>query len=143
MKKLLSVALVVISLFSAQASAANRQVWVPLKDVVQLGLDGGQLDGSVTFHMKGSSPEVSKKMDTDQSNKKTNAFNKTDEFACQWSILSALVSFQNSAKQRGADAVVDIVSYYKKNTKEDPNNIECYAGTFVAGAAIRGTYAKK
>lgn len=143
MKKFLSAAITVAALFSTQANAADNQLWIPLKDVVQLGLDGGQLDGSVTFHLKGNSPEVSKKMGTDRSNQKTNAFNKTDEFACQWAILSTLVSFQNSAKQKGADAVVDIVSYYKKNIKEDPENIECYAGTFVAGAAISGTYAKK
>ena len=143
MKKILLFALVISVLFSAKASAADVQVWVPLDEVVKMGLDGGQLDGSVTFHLKGNSPRVSKKLGSDRSNRKTNAFNKTDEYACQWVVLSTLVAFQASAKQKGANAVIDIVSFYKANVKEDPNNIECYAGTFVAGAAIRGTYAVK
>ena len=43
---------------------------------------------------------------------------------------------------RGANAVVDITSYYKKNEFRSASNYECYAGTFVAGVALKGTYAK-
>ena len=45
-------------------------------------------------------------------------------------------------KSRGANAVVDIVSYYKKNEFKSATNYECWAGTFVAGVALKGTYAK-
>jgi uncharacterized protein YbjQ (UPF0145 family) len=76
------------------------------------------------------------------SNRKTNAANKSDEEACRWAALSVLKEFQESAKKRGANAVVDIVSYYKKNEFKSASNYECYAGAFVAGVALKGTYAK-
>jgi hypothetical protein len=43
---------------------------------------------------------------------------------------------------RGANAVVDIVSYYKKNEFKSASNYECYAGSILAGVALKGTYAK-
>ncbi|GAB5450903.1 MAG: hypothetical protein Hals2KO_12310 [Halioglobus sp.] len=49
------------------------------------------------------------------SNKKTNAFNKTDKEACQWAFLSAMLSFQDRITSTGGNAVVNIRSYYRKN----------------------------
>ena len=56
--------------------------------------------------------------------------------------VRALLALQDGAKSRGANAVVDIVSYYKKNEFKSATNYECWAGTFVAGVALKGTYAK-
>ncbi|VEB42423.1 Uncharacterised protein [Chromobacterium violaceum] len=38
--------------------------------------------------------------------------------------------------------MVDIVSYYKKQETRDSQYIECHAGAMIAGAAIKGEYAK-
>ena len=54
--------------------------------------------------------------------------------------LSGL-AFQQSAKQRGANAVLDMVSYYKRKTVESASEYECHAGTFVVGVTFKGTYA--
>ena len=85
---------------------------------------------------------LAKRMDEAVSNRKTNAANKTDVEACRWAALSALKAFQESAKERGANAVVDIVSFYKKNEFRHDTNFECFAGNVVAGVALKGTYAK-
>ena len=53
-----------------------------------------------------------------------------------------LRALQDGAKSRGANAVVDIVSYYKKNEFKSSTNYECYAGAILAGVALKGTYAK-
>ena len=53
-----------------------------------------------------------------------------------------LAALQESAKSRGANAVVDIVSFYKQNEFKSATNYECYAGTILAGVALKGTYAK-
>jgi hypothetical protein len=53
-----------------------------------------------------------------------------------------LKAFQESAKARGANAVVDITSYFKKNEFKSPTNYECYAGNIMSGVALKGTYAK-
>lgn len=100
------------------------------------------IDGSVRFYLAGQKVGVISRMGDDVSNRKTNAANKSDEEACRWVALSALLALQNNAKQRGANAVVDIVSYYKKREFRSSSNYECYAGTFVAGVALKGTYAK-
>ena len=77
-------------------------------------------------------------------NPKTNAANKSDHNACIWAALSALMAFQKQAAEReqGINAVVDIVSYYKKIVSASDTEIECHAGGLLAGVALKGTYAK-
>ena len=74
-------------------------------------------------------------------NRKTNALNKSDEEACRWVLMSALVALQDAAKDRGANAVVDIVSNYKGREYASATRYECGAGTLMAGVALKGTYA--
>jgi len=100
------------------------------------------IDGSVKFYLAGEKVSVLQRLGEDVTNKKTNAANKSDAEACRWVALSALRALQDGAKSRGANAVVDIVSYYKKNEFKSTTNYECYAGTILAGVALKGTYAK-
>lgn len=138
------IALTLLALIAATAAQARDDtVMLPLADVVQLGLDQGKLDGSVKFYLSGAAtPRVSAKLGDDTSNKKTNGVGKDDATACNWAALSALMAFQSSAKQKGANAVVDLHSFYKKNPNKDPVNYECHAGNIMAGVALKGTYAR-
>lgn len=141
MKKIALTLLALIAVTAAQAR--DDTVMLPLADVVQLGLDQGKLDGSVKFYLSGAAtPRVSAKLGDDTSNKKTNGVGKDDATACNWAALSALMAFQSSAKQKGANAVVDLHSFYKKNPNKDPVNYECHAGNIMAGVALKGTYAR-
>jgi len=72
------------------------------------------------------------------SNKKTNAFNKSDEEACQWAFLSAMVSFQDRIKSSGGNAVVNIRSYYRKNEISSTTEYECGNGAIMAGVTFKG-----
>lgn len=72
-------------------------------------------------------------------NKKTNAFNKSDSQACNWAFLSALKSLNTRAKKEGGNAVVDIRSNYKGDNTSSATTFKCGAGTFVAGVALIGT----
>ncbi|MCV6900751.1 hypothetical protein OE165_27340, partial [Escherichia coli] len=75
-----------------------------------------KLDGSVRFFFAGQrTPKVLETKGSDVSNRKTNGVGKSDEEACRWAALSALLSFQDKAKTMDANAVVNLVSYYKKN----------------------------
>ncbi|WP_291591454.1 excinuclease ATPase subunit [Comamonas sp. UBA7528] len=125
------------------AHARDDVVVLPLADVVQMGLDLGKLDGSVKFYLSGAAtPRVSAQLGDDVSNKKTNGVGKDDAAACKWAALSALMAFEASAKQKDANAVVDLHSFYKRNPKKDPVNFECHAGNVVIGVALKGTYAR-
>ena len=91
----------------------------------------------------GQKPSRYKKtIGTYTSNKKTNAFNKSDEAACEWAFLSAIKSLQDRAVKEGGTAVVDIKSYYDRISMVSKTNYECRAGATVAGVALRGTVVK-
>ena len=142
MKKTLAIALTAAAL-TAPAMARDTVLNIPLADVLAMPEAKEKLDGSVKFYLAGQkTPKVIKTLGDDVSNPKTNGLGKDDEFGCKWAALSALINFQNSAKREGANAVVDMVSYYKKNETRSDTTFECHAGTFVIGVALKGTYAK-
>src|SRR5450830_751529 len=98
-----------------------------------------KLDGSVKFYFAGQpTPTVLKTFNSDVSNRKTNSFGKSDQSACNWAFLSALLAFQERAKELGANAVVNMVRYYKKDEKTSPTQFECHAGAIIAGVALKG-----
>jgi uncharacterized protein YbjQ (UPF0145 family) len=76
------------------------------------------------------------------SNRKTNGVGKSDEVGCRWAALAALIQFQERAKEVGANAVVDIVSYYKKDEFKSATEYECHGGAVIIGVALKGTLAK-
>ncbi|RYF01555.1 MAG: excinuclease ATPase subunit [Comamonadaceae bacterium] len=125
------------------AYARDTVTHITLADVLAMPEAQGKLDGSVKFFLAGQpTPPIAQKMGSDVSNQKTNGVGKTDDFGCKWVALSALIRFQESAKRQGANAVVDMVSYYKKKETSSPTTLECHAGTVVIGVALKGTYAK-
>jgi uncharacterized protein YbjQ (UPF0145 family) len=82
------------------------------------------------------------RLGSDVSNRKTNAVGKSDERACNWAFLSAMVTLERRAKQLGANAVINIVSYYKKDTMSSTTEFECHAGALIAGVALKGEFVK-
>ena len=104
----------------------------------------GNGNGSVKFYLAGNTPAGKASVVTPGvvTNKKTNAFNKTDYQACSWALQSALITLHQAAKNVGANAVTDIASYYKKNERKDPKTYECHAGAVIAGVALKGNLAK-
>lgn len=102
-----------------------------------------KLDQGIRFYFGDEAhPAIERKLGTYVSNKKTNALNKSDDRACEWAFLSAMLSLQQRAIREGGDAVVNIQSYYKKNVINSATEFECHAGVFVAGVALRGTVVK-
>lgn len=137
------VSAMVLGLMATPVMARDTVLHIPLADVLAMPEAAGKLDGSVKFFLDGQkTPKILQKFESASSNQKTNGFNKGDEEGCKWATLSALINFQNSAKSRGANAVVDMVSYYKRDEVKSEETIECHAGTFVIGVALKGTYAK-
>ena len=129
--------------FAAPASARDSTVRVALDSVVAQGRASGALDGSVAFYLDGAkTPKTEAALGAATVNRKTNAFNKSDEDACRWVALTALAALQEAAKKRGANAVVGLVSNFKNREWRDPTQFECHAGGLMAGVAFKGTYAR-
>ncbi|AJG23751.1 hypothetical protein [Cupriavidus basilensis] len=130
-------------LLSTPAAARDTKYMLPFQEVLDMSEAQEKLDGSVKFFLAGQkTPKVLETKESDVSNRKTNSFGKSDEEACRWAALSALIALQDKAKTFGANAVVDVVSYYKKDSVASPTEYECHAGAVVAGVALKGTYAK-
>jgi len=141
MKRTLLLGLVAAAL-AAPVLAADTVAHLSFAELLNSPEARARLDGSVQFFLAGQkTPTVTERKRDDVSNKKTNGFNKDLTTGCQWAALSALIEFQNTAHKLGANAVVDIVSYYKKNTFSSATQYECHDGAFVTGVALKGTFA--
>jgi hypothetical protein len=103
--------------------ARDDKLLLPITVAMETKDAEAKLDGSVKFFFgQQKSPAVVKKFGNYISNLKTNAVGKSDEKACNWVFLSTLLSFEKRAKELGANAVVNIVSYYqKKRCRAKPN----------------------
>jgi uncharacterized protein YbjQ (UPF0145 family) len=144
MKRAIIAGALVLLAAAPQAYAADRRVEFPLSELLNSpeAKEAG-IDGSVRFFLAGQpTPGVGQRLGEDISNKKSNAFAKSDQTACYRAMLSALKAFQESAKRKNANAVIDMVSFYKRNEERSSTNFVCYAGGIMAAVTMKGTYAK-
>lgn len=144
MRKILtSILLTTLGLASHGLYARDTESHLSIQEALDSVQAKEKLDGSVKFYFgKQAHPKVLETKGSDVSNRKTNAFNKSDEAACQWAFISVLLAFQDKAKSLGANAVIDLQSYYKKEAFVSDTEYECHAGAFIGGVALKGTYAK-
>jgi uncharacterized protein YbjQ (UPF0145 family) len=125
------------------AQARDSKYLLPIAAALEVQDAKNRLDGSVKFFFGNQeTPKVLAKLSTDVTNLKTNAVGKSDEKACNWVFLSAMIQLEKRAKQLGANAVVNIVSYYRKEFMSSPTEFECHAGAMIAGVALRGEFVK-
>lgn len=123
--------------------ARDTKYLLPIAAALEVKDAKDKLDGTVKFFFGNQeTPKVLTKLSTDVTNQKTNAVGKSDEKACNWVFLSAMIQLEKRAKQLGANAVVNIVSYYQKNVMSSPTEFECHAGAIMAGVALRGEFVK-
>ena len=139
----LALATVATLAIAPTADARDTRQQFDIATAIAAGKADGALDGSVQFHFKGArAPAVASRLGPARTNKKTNAFGKSDATACQWVFLGALKALQEAAKERGANAVVDIESNYKNQVFTSATQYQCGAGGLMAGVALKGVYAK-
>lgn len=125
------------------AHARDTEYKLPILDVLNLPDYQDKIGLDVQFFFGDQkTPAIQERMGEFTTNKKTNAVNKTDEEACRWVMLSALISLKEKALQLGGNAVIDIKSYYKKDTFSSSTEYECHAGALMSGVALKGTVVK-
>ena len=144
MKKITTLLTLLLMVFMAgNIQARDTRHMFPLADALDNQHAKEKLDGDIKFYFGDQKhPKVIKKFGEFMSNKKTNAFNKTDKFACEWAFLSAMLSFQDRARQLGGNAVINLRSYYKKNLISSASEFECGAGSVIAGVTFLGDVVK-
>jgi uncharacterized protein YbjQ (UPF0145 family) len=144
MANLMSMAVLILCLtIGSPAFARDTKHLLPIAIAMETKDAQEKLDGSVKFYFGDQPPpQVLTNLGSDVSNRKTNAFGKSDEKACNWAFLSAMVALQTRAQQLGANAVINIVSYYNKRVMSSATEFECHAGAIIAGVALKGDFVK-
>lgn len=127
----------------APAQARDDVVMISISDALATPDARDKLDGSVRFYFGSAAhPGIAHKFGDLVTNEKTNSLGKPALRACEWVFLSDLLKFQERAKQLGANAVVNIDSYYKRDDAPSATQVECHSGFFVTGVALRGDFVK-
>ncbi|MCU4581623.1 excinuclease [Acinetobacter gyllenbergii] len=140
--KQLFLATVLTAGFTASVHAADTVHNLDFKAAVDRAVADGTLDGTVKFYLKGTK-SGGKVVEQDiVTNQKTNGFGKSAEKSCDWVLRSALIQLDKAAKARGANAVTNIVSYFKKNESQNSTTYQCYKGMAVASVALKGDIVK-
>jgi len=131
-----------VALFSSGAAARDDVGTYPVADVLQNPEYAERLEGVKFYFGEQAHPEIEHSFGEFQSNKKTNAFNKSDKEACEWAFLSALLSFRERALAEGGNAVVNIRGNYKKQAFSSETDFQCGAGALMAGVTLVGDVVK-
>lgn len=129
-------------LASVPALARDDVLTFPVADVMNNPTYAARLTGVKFFFGDQAHPAVAREIGSYQSNKKTNAFNKSDKEACEWAFLSALLSLHDRALATGGDAVVNVTGFYKKLPFSSATEFQCGAGATMAGVTLKGTVVK-
>jgi hypothetical protein len=144
LKSWIAATAIVMSALPAVSQARDTALFLPFQKVINDMTAAGKIDGSVKFYLAGAQPrgKITVISPGAVTNKKTNAFNKTDTEACEWVLQSAVLQMYGAAKKVNANAVTNITSYYKSIERKDPQTYECHAGAIMAGVALKGDLSK-
>ncbi len=143
--KILPLALIIglLSIFSSAVSARNQVETFSISEAMSQADTESLIGNTVKFYFgKQSHPDIGQNMGVFSTNKKTNAFNKSDLQACRRAFFSALISLRDRAMREGGDAVINIQSNYKSNLFSSETEFQCGAGNVVAGVALKGQVVK-
>ncbi len=128
---------------SADSFARDDQRMQPLQDALTSDAAKDKLDPSIKLYFGNQKhPKVVKEFGEWKTNKKTNAFNKSDKEACEWVFLSAVLELQERAQKEGANAIIGIKSNYKGNERSSETEYMCGSGALMSGVALKGTVVK-
>jgi hypothetical protein len=142
--RLLALALASAALLASRpTSARDDRLVFPIKGALDTVAARQKVDPSIRLYFgKQPYPTPQGDLGVFKANDKTRAFNRTDQDACDWVFLSAVLKLQQRARQLQANAIVDIQSIYKNELFTSESEYRCGAGSFVAGVALTGRLVK-
>ena len=145
MKSLDRLLVVLISMVSLTGLAHGRNVEliVPIADALAATDIKDRPSGAVKFYFaKEKSPEVVKNFGTQVATPRTGASGLTDQRACHEAFFWTLVDLEKRALRMGANAVVNIVSYYQKKVRSNVTEFECHVGNVIVTVWLKGDLVK-
>jgi hypothetical protein len=141
MKRHLMLAALCATLATSQAFARDSVADYSVD--AALASEPGKVTPDVALFFAGQKhPAVLQSFGEFATNKKTNAFGKSDMEACQHVFLSAVLELQDRARKQGGNAVINIKSNYRNELRASPSEFTCGAGAVIAGVALVGDVVK-
>ena len=121
--------------------AADKKLVLPIAAAMAENAAQERLGDSVRFYFAGQdNPVVIKKLGEDVTSQRTSAFGKSDEMACNWVFVSAMLALKKQAEALGANAVIHISGNFKDPGVVSPAGFECRIGTVMAGVAFKADF---
>src|SRR5262245_12583341 len=124
------------------ANARNDKYVLPISIALQSKDAMENPDGSVKFFFGNqATPAIAAKLGSGSTHQRSSTRPSDDARSCNVAFLKALVALQKNAQQLGANAVVNIASFYKNNTLSSATEFECHAGVS-AHVMLKGDFVK-
>jgi hypothetical protein len=127
---------------SMPASARDDRLKFSIKAALSSPAARAKLDPKVALYFGKSAHPHGQDLGAYASNKKTRALGKSDQNACEWAFLSAVLDLQDRVRQLQGTAMVAIESNYKNEVFVSQDEFICGAGTMMAGVSLRGQVIK-
>jgi len=131
-----------VAAVSSSAHAKDDRLKFQIKPLLESTKAKDALLSIPLYFAEDSPTTFEKKYGNVSTNKKTNAFMKSAQEACEWAMLSALKALQERAEREGMTHVINITSNYKSRPFSSTTEFECGSGAVMAGVALKGTLVK-
>lgn len=129
--------------FISSAYAADVLLSFPIDKAMENGEVMSSLRKNVALYWgEQPTPNITQIFGNFKTSKRTNAFTKPKQKACEWALASALVYLQDRALREGANAVINIKSNIHNNPTSSQTHFECLAGTMMVNVALTGNIVK-
>jgi hypothetical protein len=144
--KILGISLAILGLSSFLAEptyARNVKLILPIAAAMEATDIPDKPTGTVKFFFATqATPKIVANLGGHRATPKTGAAGRSDERACHEALLWTLVALEKRARQAGANAVVNIVSFYGKNEFSSATEFECHVGNVIVSVFLKGELVK-
>lgn len=125
------------------AHARNVELMLPIAAALEATDIPDRPTGAVKFFFGDQPPpKIAAKIETYVATPRTNAMAKSDLRACQEALLWTLLALEKRALQKGADAVVNIVSFHRNRAMSSATEVECRVGNVIVSVFLKGELVK-
>jgi uncharacterized protein YbjQ (UPF0145 family) len=125
------------------AHGRNVQLFIPIADALNASEIKDRPTGAVKFFFATQkSPEIIKNLGSYFAGPRTGATGLSDQRACHEAFHWTLLNMEKRAQRVGANAVVNIVSYYRKKEMASSTDFECHVGNVIATVWLKGDLVK-
>lgn len=135
----LALATCVLALAASPASADDAVSAYSIESVTQRPDFASQVEGIQFYFGDAAHPPATRRIEQNVTTSlRTRKFGRSNEEACQWVMLSALIQLRNRAQSVGGDAVVNIRSNWRNAETSSSTEYQCSVGFLMAGVALKG-----